>query len=322
MTAPGAPEVLTVREVPTPSPGPGEVLVRADAVPVLYPEIALRRGMFPLPVPPPTVFGFQAAGVIVGTGSGVDSTLAGRRVLAATGGMGTYAEFVCAPAESVANIPDGLTTDAAAAVGMGGSVALALLDRAAAESSDTVLVQAAAAGVAGYLTQLAKSGGVKRIIATAGGPVKMARAEALGADDVLDHTDPDWPQRLRDLLGDSTIDIVFDAIGGETAVRLLDVMTPVRGRMLGYGFLSGAPAQISATDLMGRGLTYTGCAGPDWLAMVAQARTAAFDRAISGRLEPLIDRALPLDQAAQAHQLVEDRLTLGTIILHPEHAAA
>jgi len=321
MTAPGNPEVLLLTEVPEPTPGPGEIIVRSTAIPVLYPEISLRSGVFPMAAALPAVFGFQAAGIVAELGPGVDPGLLGARVVVATMGGGSYAERVCVPAESATRIPDGLSSDDAAAVLMGGSVTLALLETAALTGTETVLVQAASAGIGGYLTQLAREFGAARIIATAAG-AKTDRAKALGADDVIDHNDPDWPRRLpAEILGGTTIDVVFDAIGGDTAAALLDVMTPLRGRMLGYGLLSGAPAQVTAMDLMARGLTYTGCGGPAWLAGVAARRAAALDRAAAGTLRPLIDRVLPLREAAQAHRLVQDRATVGTIILRPDSIA-
>lgn len=321
VTAVGEPEVLQLRELPDPHPGPGEIVVRATAIPVLYPEIALRTGVFPMPAEFPAIFGFQAAGSVAEIGNGVDPALLGARVIAATMGSGAYAEKVCVPAESAIVVPEGLSIDEAAAVLMGGSVAMTLLRRAALTGAETILVQAASAGVGGYLTQLAREFGAKRIIATAGG-TKTEDARALGADEVIDHRDPNWPQRLREVLGDSTIDVAFEAIGGPAAADLLDLMTPLHGRMLGYGSLSGAPAPITASDLLARGLTYTGCAGSAWLGAVAATRAEVLERAAEGTIRPLIDRILPLEQAARAHRLVQDCATTGTIILRPEHTAA
>ncbi|WP_255219284.1 quinone oxidoreductase family protein [Nocardia tenerifensis] len=317
MTQTGGPEVLVLQEVPAPAAGPGEVVIRAEAIPVLFPETKLRSGEFPLGVEPPLVFGFQAAGVVTEVGAGVDGALLGRRVTVATMGFGSYAEFVSAPADSVTLIPDGLSAVDAAAVLMSGSVALPLLETAALTGTETVLIEAAATGIGGYLTQLAKEYGAARVVATAGGPVKAERAREFGADEVIDHNDPEWPARLREILGGATLDVVFDSIGGPTAAEVLDVMTPLRGRMLSYGWLSGAPAQLSAADLITRGLTLTGCAGPDWLARVAQARTATLQRAATGRLDPVVEAVLPLDQAAHAHKLIEDRAPLGKLILRP-----
>ncbi|MEV0246493.1 zinc-binding dehydrogenase [Nocardia sp. NPDC050712] len=317
MTGAGGPEVLVAREVPEPTPGAGEVVIRAEAIPVLFPETLLRSGAFPMPAEPPVTFGFEAVGTVTATGADVDTGLIGQRVAVTTLGYGSYAEYVCAPADSVTPVPDDLSAADAAAVLMSGSVALTLLDTAALTGSETVLIEAAATGVGAALTQLAKTRGAARVIATAGGPAKLAQARKLGADDLIDHNDPDWPSRLPEILGDATLDLVFDSIGGPTAAALLDAMTPLRGRVLSYGFLSGAPAQITATDLLFRGLSLTGCAGPHWLARVAAARATALHQVTSGALVPQIDTILPLDQAAEAHRALESRTPLGAVLLRP-----
>ncbi|MEU1431047.1 zinc-binding dehydrogenase [Nocardia sp. NPDC005746] len=315
LTGTGGPDVLVAGEVPAPRPQAGEILVRAEAIPVLFPETMMRSGAFPLPVQFPLVFGTQAAGVVTEVGAGVDASLVGQRVVVSSSSFGTYAEQVCVPAEAATPIPDGLSTDAAAAVAMSGSVAIPLLETARLTGTETILVEAAGTGVGAYLTQLAKEHGAARVIATAGGPEKAARAREFGADLVVDHHTPGWTRQLADLLGGATLDVVFDSVGGESALELLDLMTPLRGRMLSYGFLSGAPAQVGAMDLIMRGLTLTGCSGPAWLAGVAAAREPALRRAATGSLTPLVDRVLPLDQAAHAHRLLEDRAAQGTIIL-------
>ncbi|MGY1978576.1 quinone oxidoreductase family protein [Nocardia gipuzkoensis] len=321
MTAPGSPDVLVPREVPAPRAAADEVVIRAEAIPVLFPETKLRSGEFPLGAPLPLVFGFQAAGIVTEVGTQVDPALIGQRVVVSTRGFGAYAEFVAAPADSVASVPDGLSTVDAAAVLMNGTVAIPLLETAALTGDETVLIEAAATGVGSALTQLAKEFGAARVIGTAGGPEKAARARELGADEVIDHNDPAWTTRLRETLGGATVDVVFDSIGGESASGLLDLMTPLRGRMLGYGWLSGAPAQITATDLIMRGLTYTGCAGPEWLNRVAAARTTVLARAAAGGLDPLVEAVLPLDQASHAHRLLENRAPLGKIVLRPGSGA-
>ncbi|MGW4324919.1 quinone oxidoreductase family protein [Nocardia sp. NPDC004573] len=322
MTATGSPDVLVATEVPTPRAAAGEVVIRAEAIPVLFPETKLRSGEFPIDAPLPLVFGFQAAGVVTEVGAQVDPALVGQRVVVATRGFGAYAEFVAAPAASVALVPDGLPTVDAAAVVMNGSVAIPLLETAALTGVETVLIEAAATGIGSALTQLAKEFGAARVIGTAGGPEKAARARELGADDVFDHNDPAWITRLRETLGGATVDVVFDSIGGASATDLLDLMTPLRGRMLGYGWLSGAPARVSAADLITRGLTFTGCAGPDWLDRVARARDTVLARAAAGGLDPLVEAVLPLDQASHAHRLLEDRAPLGKIVLRPGTAVS
>ncbi|MFE3192821.1 zinc-binding alcohol dehydrogenase family protein [Nocardia sp. NPDC059240] len=317
LTATGSPDVLVPGEVPAPRPQAGELLIRTEAIPVLFPETMLRSGAFPLPVQFPIVFGTQAAGVVIEAGAGADTTLLGQRVLVSSNTFGTYAEQVSVPAQIAVRIPDNLSSVDAAAVTMSASVALPLLETAKLTGTETVLIEAAGTGVGAYLTQLAKEFGAARVIATAGDPEKAEQARGFGADVVIDHSVPDWTNHLRETLGGATLDVVFDSIGGESALALLDLMTPLRGRMLGYGFLSGTAAQVSTMDLIMRGLTFIGCSGPDWLAGVAAARREALERAAAGSITPLVDRVLPLDQAAQAHRLLADRVAKGTVVLTP-----
>ncbi|MFD4438897.1 zinc-binding alcohol dehydrogenase family protein [Nocardia sp. NPDC058519] len=316
MTETGVPEVLVAREVGEPRPGDGQVAVRAEVVPVLYPETKVRAGAFPFPAPLPEVFGFQAAGTVVDIGAGVDRGLLGARVVASTNGFGSYAELVVAEADSVTVIPDGLTTEHAAAILMPGSVALALMQTAAVAAGATVLIEAAATGVGSCLTQLCAAAGV-RVIGTAGGAQKAGLARANGAHEVLDHTAPDWANQLADLLAGGTVDVVFDSIGGDSLTPLLDSITPLRGRILSYGWLDGAPAQLGVTDLILRGLTLTGCAGTAWLGEVARQRSAALTASAQGLLTPVVHSVLPLAGAADAHRMLEDRVAFGTVLLRP-----
>ncbi|MGW5574055.1 quinone oxidoreductase family protein [Nocardia thailandica] len=315
MTAVGAPEVLVAREVARPRAGAGQVVVRAEAVPVLYPETKLRSGEFP-GAEPETVFGFLAAGTVTEVGDGVDPALRGVRVVAATSGAGGYAEFVVAEAESVTPIPDGLDTDTAAAALMPGSVALTLAATAGLTAPATVLIQAAATGVGHALTQLCARRGL-RVVATAGGPAKREQARRAGAAEVIDHTDPGWPERVREALGGTTLDVVFDAIGGDSLSPLLDLVTPRTGRVLSYGWLSGAPARAAVSEFLLRGISFTGCAGPAWLADVTRHRAPALAAAAEGTLAPVVDRVLPLAQAGRAHRLLEQRAPLGAVLLRP-----
>lgn len=316
MTETGAPEVLVRHDVDEPRPDDGQVVIRAEAIPVLYPETMVRAGAFPFPAPLPAVFGFQAAGTIVELGAGADPALLGARVVTETGGFGAYAELVVAEQGSVTVIPDGLSIDLAAATQMPGSVALTLVATAAITPGETVLVEASATGVGSCLTQLCVARGA-RVIATAGGADKARLAREHGAAEVVDHAVPGWADQLRELLAGDTVDVVFDSIGADSLTPLLDVITPLSGRILSYGWLAGAPAQLSAVDLILRGITLTGCTGSAWLGEVARQRPAALAAAARGELTVGIDSVVPLTEAAAAHRKLEERAALGTVLLRP-----
>ncbi|MEU8195420.1 zinc-binding dehydrogenase [Microbispora amethystogenes] len=312
----GDPEVLTLEEVPTPVPGPGQVLVRTEAVGVAYYETAMRSGLFPMPRPLPSVFGFEAAGVVTEVGKGVDGGLTSRRVaiMNATG-EGTYAEYVTAAADALVPVPDSLTATDAVAVAVQGALAMTLLRTAGLTGTETVLAEVAGGGVGGYLTQLARPMGAARVLATAGSPAKRELARELGADDVFDHTDPGWTERLREAGG--PVDVVFESLGGASAGRVLDAMTPGTGRMLLYGLLGGPPA-VTPMDLLQRGLTLVGCGGPEsWMSRVLAARAEVLDLAARGGLRSQVDSVLPLADAAEAHRRIEARTAVGKVVLVP-----
>lgn len=324
----GDPEVLQVEEVPVPEPARGQVLVRTEAVGINFFETRVRSGAA-LPMHPatlPVVPGFEAAGTVAAVGEGVDAALVGTRV-ATVGGSGAYAEYVVAPAAAALPLPDGLSAAAAVAVAVQGATALAVLRAAALSGGEDVLIEAAGGGVGGYLLQLAREFGVRRVTATAGSEAKRRLARDLGADAVLDHRDPDWPDQVVAANRGARLDVVFESLGGAAARRLLDALVPGAGRMVFYGLSSGEPPAIAPMDLLLRGLSLIACGGrpadyatgiaAGWSARVEAARPEALDRAADGRIRPLIDSEIPLADAATAHCRIEQREAVGKVVLVP-----
>ncbi|WAL65704.1 zinc-binding dehydrogenase [Amycolatopsis cynarae] len=302
----GDPGALRTAEVPRPVPGEGELLVEVEAMAVAYYEIGVRTGVFPMPGGLPAVFGFEAAGRIT------EGPRSGQRVVVLTRTGGAYAEYLAVPEEAVTPIPDGVSAVDALAVAVPGAVALALL-RKAALRDERILVQAAGSGgVGSYLIQLARARGARHITATVGGERKRRLAEDLGADLVLDHNDPQWTERVPRGLG-----VVFDAVGGRTAAKLLDALEPGPGRMLCYGMLGGEPAAVGVADLGYRELTLATCMGASWFPQVSAARPEVLDLLARGRLRALVHETMPMEEVAKAHELVEGRSALGRIILRP-----
>jgi len=319
----GDPGVLRLEDRPVPDVAPGEVLVAAEAIGVNFVDTRIRSGaVAPMkPATLPEVPGGEAAGTVVAVGEGVDPARIGTRV-ATMGGSGAYAEYLTTPAEAAIPIPDNLSSEDAVAVAAQGATALALLRAAALTGRETVLIESAAGGVGGYLVQLARELGARRVIATAGSAAKREMALALGADAVLDHYAPDWPSQVRD-----PIDVVFEFIGGACAGQLLDVLVPGSGRMLFCGVLSGEPPAITPMDLLLHGVGLIGCGGrpsdystgkaTGWSAKVEAARPEILHRAATGGIRPRIDSTFPLADAARAHQRLEERRAAGKVILLP-----
>lgn len=306
MRSTGSPDVLRLEDVPVPVLGDGQVLVRTEAIGASYTETFLWSGAFEFPGGLPAVFGFEAAGTVV---QADDAELVGRRVMVLDTRGGTYAEYCAPPASAITPIPDGLSTVDAVAVGGMGATAVAVLAEAELVAGETVLIESAAGQVGGYLAQLARRAGAGRIIGTAGSPAKRALALERGFDEVVNHRDEGWQEKLP-----RGIDVVFESIGGDSACLLLDAMTPGSGRMLSYGLLSGEWPRIEAADLDMRGLRLIDCARSEgWLHKVEAART----RAVELALTPIIDSYLPLAQAAEAHRRFASREAAGKIILTP-----
>jgi len=313
----GGPEVLRLEEIPAPEPGPGQLLVRVEAIGVSFFETQMRAGGLPLPVPLPAVPGAEAAGTVTAAGAGADPGLIGQQVAVLTGGTGSYAEYAAVPAVMATVLPGGVSpADAVAAAPA--AVALGLLEKAALAGGETVLAESAASSVGGYLVQLAREAGAGKVIATAGTPARREHARKLGADIVLDHARPGWPQALREALGGPAVDVAFESIGGPSAQQVAGTLTPGTGRMLCYGNLSGEPAAVDLSALRASGVTVTGCGGPAWFGHVlGRCRPEIFRRLAEGRLRPLPATILPLDQATAAHQRIEDHAALGKIVLVP-----
>lgn len=297
----GGPEVLVVEDIPTPAPGPGQVLVRIEAIGVSVGETRMRAGAYPLQLP--MVFGAEASGIVEKLGDSVDSPSIGARVVMVTGGAGSYAEFVAVDAGNVTVVPEGLSAQDAVASAAPGALALALLHQARLRGGETVLVEGGSGKVGGYLVRHAREFGAARVVATA------SRHPADQADVLLDHGNPDWTDEL------DAIDVAFEMAGGETAKRVLGKLNP-GGRMLLYGALTGQPVLDSAT-IMGLGLQVVGCGGPLWFRQCVDVHYPEFvTMAAQGRtfLQP-VDEVLPLEQAPEAHRRVVD--SSGRILLSP-----
>ncbi|MBB5917244.1 NADPH2:quinone reductase [Nocardia transvalensis] len=305
----GPPEVLRVEEVDDPKPGAGEVLVRATATGVNYFEVQVRAGVIPDPLgqPLPHTPGIEVAGTVVAVGSGVDADRIGERVVG-TVGSGSYAELVVVPATAAVRLDDRLGEHQALALLGQGATAVGVIETAALEPGETVLVEAAGGGIGTLLIQLAKRAGA-RVVAGASGEAKRKLAIDLGADATVDYTRPGWAREV------GPVSVVLETVGGQTARDAYGLLTGPRARMVVFGTASGAPVEITSQQLLPVGASLIpfslGYRPQRWPELTRRAE----ELTVRGDLTPVIGTVLPLTEAAAAHRAFEDRTALGKTIL-------
>lgn len=311
----GAPEVLVAGEAPDPVAGPGEVVVRVSVADVLFLDAQLRGGWGRdyFDVTPPYVPGTGVAGRVISVGPEVDPAWTDRSVVTRTDGGG-YAERAVVAADGLVPVPDGLGLREAAALGQAGPAALSLIDAARLTRGAWVLITAAGGGLGTLLVQLAHAAGA-RVIAAARGGHKLDLARELGAEVVVDYTDPAWTERLREATGGTGPEVVFDGVGGRIGAVAFAATAP-GGRFFAHGVPSGTFAETDPDEAERRAITVTGIEqvqfGPADFRRLA---SRVLDEAVAGRVRPVIDRTLPLDRADEAHAAIEARDVTGKILL-------
>jgi NADPH2:quinone reductase len=315
----GGPEVLATSTAPDPVAGPGQLVVDAAVADTLFVDTQIRRGWGRehFTVQPPYVPGNGVAGVVSSVGDGVDPDWIGRRVVAHTGergGHGGYAEQAVVPADAVVTVPDGLDLQAATAVLHDGATALGLVDNARIRPREWVLVLAAGGGLGILLVQLVRAAG-GRVIAAARGRRKLGIVRKLGADVVVDYSEPDWPERVREVTGGTGPDVVFDGAGGELGRTAFEI-TARGGRFSAHGGPSGGFTVIDPYEAERRRVTVRGIEQVQFSPAELQRMTErALAEAAAGRIKPVIGRRFPLERAADAHAAIEAREVVGKTLL-------
>ena len=315
--APGGPEALRYEDVPRPTPGPGQVLVRIEAAGLNFIDVYQRNGHYKVPVP--FTLGQEAAGNVAAVGPGVAEPKVGDRVAYITI-LGTYAEYAVVPADRVVVLPDGVSTKQGAAAMLQGLTAHYLATSTyPLKSGDACLVHAAAGGVGLLLCQVAALRGA-RVVGTVSTREKAALARAAGAADVILYTEQDFEAEVKRLLGGSGLQVIYDSVGKTTFEKGLNCLAP-RGMMVLYGQSSGPVGPFDPQVLNQKGSLFL---TRPTLAHHILTRAELVARAgevlgwiESGKLQVRIERELPLAQAAEAHRLLEGRKTTGKVLLVP-----
>jgi NADPH:quinone reductase-like Zn-dependent oxidoreductase len=314
----GGPEVLAVEESEVPTPGPGQVLIRAEAIGVNYVDVQLRRATDPASLyyrPLPGTLTGDVVGTVEAAGPDVDPSLTGTRVAVLL--EDAYADYVLAGTDWLVPVPAGLSPAAASMLPTVGAVALGTLRAGRLAKGETVLVTSGAGGIGHLAVQLARQQGAGAVVATAGSAAKLEFLAGLGADVAVDHSRPDWADQVRAAVPDG-IDVVLDAVGGAMLNASIGLLRPA-GRAVVYGSASGDFASVPVRSLFGL-KTVTGFGLLMWRS-TAPERARADIAELAGLLEAgelrAVTRSLPLAEAVTAHRLLEGRAFPGRLILVP-----
>ena len=324
-------QAFEIREVPKPTPGPGQVLIAVEVFGLNFADVMARKGLYQDRPPLPSVVGYDVAGRIEAVGSGVASDLKGQRVTAMTR-FGGYAEYVVTDARATAIIPD--TMDAGVATALSTQYCTAWY--AAEEcvrlySGDAVLIHAAAGGVGTALVQLALRRGAT-VFGTAGSPAKLAALKQAGVHYPIDYRSADWDKQIRSTLGKRGLDVVFDSIGGKTFRKGLALLGS-GGRMVSYGAASLSDAS-NGIQRMIRGLGF-GIYHPVQFLMpslsliginmlrIADNRPEILERCLKAvvhhtgqnELKPVVGARFTADQIPKAHDFLESRQSSGKVVV-------
>lgn len=306
---------MTLVDVPTPTAGPGQVLIAVSVSGVNFIDIYFRSGLYKSEHP--IALGNEAAGVVEHVGSGVTDLVVGDRV-AYTMVRGSYAEYAVVPAAQVVKIPDAVDFETAAAVMLQGTTAHYLTHSTfPLQSSHTCLVHAAAGGAGGLVVQMAKARGA-RVFGTVSTDAKAREVQALGADATIIYTQQDFEAEVKRLTDNRGVDVVYDSVGQTTFDKSLKVLRP-RGMLVLFGQSSGPVPPVDPGVLNTRGsLFLTRPSLAHHLAPPDELRWRVGDvmsLITSGKLEPRVSKVYLLADAARAHRDLESRATTGKLLL-------
>jgi len=312
----GGPEVLQLEDVPTPQPGPGEVLMRIYATGINPVETYIRAGKYARLPKLPYTPGNDGAGVVEQAGANVTEFKAGDRVYTAGSVTGTYAEFALCKKEQVHPLPANVSFAQGAALGTPYATAYrGLLQRAVAKPGETALVHGASGGVGIAAVQLARAHGL-RVFGTAGSQEGLRLVREQGAHEVFDHRTPDHFDQVMKATGGHGIDVIVEMLANVNLGKDLTILAK-GGRVVIIG--SRGPAEINPRDTMQRDADIRGMILPNTppaeMASIHAALVAGLEE---GALRPVIGKEFPLADAAEAHRAVMEPGALGKIVLRTE----
>lgn len=321
---PGGPSALEPVDLPVPEPGPGQARVRAHAIGVGRPDVLMRQGTYKWMPPLPAIPGNELAGVIDAVGPGVRDVAIGDRVLLSARELpqrgGCYAESACAPAESLYALPESVGFDDAVSLPNFQLAQALLFGCGSARPVQSVLITAAAGGVASAMVQTARARGLQ-VIATASSAAKRDFALRQGAMAALDPAAPDLADQVKALTAGQGVDLALDPSGGPLFIACLHALAPL-GLAVSYNILAGMPPDVFGVlrQLLGRSLAVRTFSMHSFDVDTARRRGLMHDAIglmASGAVQAPPATVLPLAEARRAHELLDEPGFTGKLVLHP-----
>jgi putative PIG3 family NAD(P)H quinone oxidoreductase len=320
MTLPefGGPEVLTWSDVPTPVPGPGEVLLDVVATAVNRADIQQRKGFYPPPPGATEIPGLECSGRIAALGDGVTGWTLGDEVCALLVGGG-YAEQVAVPAGQLMPVPGGVSlVDAAALPEVACTVWSNVFMRGALQGGEAFLVHGGSSGIGTFAIQLAKARGA-RVFCTAGSEEKLERCRQLGAYVAINYRTQDFVEEAHRATDGRGVDVILDNMGAAYLGRNVEALAP-EGRLMVIGLQGGRRGELDLAALMGKRASVHAMglrARPleQKAAIVAEVVEHVWPAIAAGEVRPIIDRVMSLEEAAEAHRFVESSQHVGKVVL-------
>jgi NADPH2:quinone reductase len=313
----GTTDVLELVDRDVPEPGPGQVRIETEAIGVNFADIMQRRGTYPGGPEPPYTPGFETAGVVDALGPDITDLAEGDRVVGYPDG-GAYAEYALCRAEGLFAVPDGMSFETAAAYPVQFLTAHnCLFEWGGLESGERVLIHAAAGGVGSAAVQLASRAGAE-VFGTASSDEKLAHIDKLGCDHPINYVENDFAEEITEITDGGGVDLVLDGVGGETHTKSYDILKHF-GRIVAFGVASGDVPKPDVWDLLFENHSVIGF-------HLGQSMNHDPERVL-GAVPELsqilanedvtitIGARFPLEEAAKAHQHIENRENIGKVVL-------
>ncbi len=316
---PGGPEVLELREVPDPLPGPGEITVRVWATALNRADLLQRRGLYPAPPDSPAdIPGLEFAGVVEVLGPRSSRFKVGDKVMGVVGG-GAYAERLVLHERAAVRAPAGMDLTQAAAIPEAYFTAFdALVLQAGLRSGERVLIHAVGSGVGTAAVQVARLIGA-RTLGTARSDEKLRKAQRLGLETAILAREAKFAEEAKKATGGAGVDVVLDLVGGAYLDENLRALAP-RGRQVVVGLVAGTSAPLNLAALLAKRLEIRGTVLRSRPLEEKIAVAQAFERQMlpaldSGALRPVVDEVMPMAEVQQAHRRMESNETFGKLVL-------